>query len=345
MARAVFGLPMYRSEALVGEVIESLLEQDFSDLAIVALDDGSDDGTVAVARRYAAQDPRLTVEANPKRRGMIRTWNRVLQRVYELHPEFEFFAFASDNDLRDPSWLSALVVELERHPSAVLAYSRFGVMRNGQRIPFPERWRLDTRSIVDPLQRLRALEGMPGGAMMYGLHRRSTVEAAGGVPPVLFSDLLFLTHLALFGEFVQHHDVLWYRSERRTGSSRRRQRAALFGPRPPLTSFLPISVQHAGWLAKRLVLGHRRPNEIGRAQGAAIAGRHLARWVIRIDLEPRTAPLRRRRRVETKRLRRRSKSIRKTARAGRRALRAAVRRALLAAPAGERAYHRLRSRS
>jgi hypothetical protein len=27
MARAVFGLPMYRSEALVGDVIESLLEQ------------------------------------------------------------------------------------------------------------------------------------------------------------------------------------------------------------------------------------------------------------------------------------------------------------------------------
>jgi Glycosyl transferase family 2 len=344
MARAVFGLPMYRSEALVGDVIESLLEQDFDDLAIVALDDGSDDGTIAVARRYAARDPRLTVEANPMRRGMIRTWNRVLERAYELHPEFEYFAFASDNDLREPSWLSTLVDTLERHPSAVLAYSRFGVIRNGQRIPFPERWRLDTRSIADPLQRLRALEGMPAGAMMYGLHRRSTLEAVGSVPPVLFSDILFLTHLALFGEFVQHPEVLWYRSERRTRAGARRQRAALFGPRPPLTAYLPISVQHAGWLAKRLVLGRRRPKGIGRAEGAAIAGRYLDRWVTRINLEPRTAPVRRRLQLETKRLRRRRKGVRKTARAYRRALRAAVRGAVLAAPAGERVYRRLRSR-
>jgi Glycosyl transferase family 2 len=347
MARAVFGLPMYRSEALVGDVLGSLLEQDFDDLAIVALDDGSDDGTISVARRYAARDPRLTVEeANPMRRGMIRTWNRVLERAYELYPGFEYFAFASDNDLREPSWLSTLVDTLERHPSAVLAYSRFGVIRNGQRIPrVGERWRLDTRSIADPLQRLRALEGMPAGPMMYGLHRRSTLEAAGRVPPVLFSDILFLTHLALFGEFVQHPEVLWYRSERWTGARVRRQRTALFGPRPPLTSYLPISVQHAGWLAKRLVLGRRRPKGIGRAEGAAIAGRYLDRWVTRIDLEPRTAPVRRRLQLETKRLRRRRKRVRKTARAYRRALRAAVRGAVLAAPAGERAYRRLRGRS
>jgi glycosyltransferase involved in cell wall biosynthesis len=207
MARAVWGLPMHRSEALVGDVIESLLGQDFDDFAIVALDDGSDDGSVAVARRHAAQDPRMTVEANPKRQGMIRTWNRVLGR---------------------------------------------------------------------------------------------------------------------------------------TGARVGRQRAALFGPRPPLTSYLPISVQHAGWLAERLVVRRRRPDGIDRAEGAAIAGRYLARWV---TLEPQAAPLRRRLGIETKRLQRRWKGVRKAARACRRALRAAVRGAVLAAPAGKRAYRRLRNRS
>jgi glycosyltransferase involved in cell wall biosynthesis len=110
-------------------------------------------------------------------------------------------------------------------------------------------------------------------------------------------------------------------------------------------SYLPVSVQHAGWLAERLVVGHRRPDGIDRAEGAAIAGRYLARWVTRIDLEPRAAPLRRRLGIETKRLQRRRKDMRKTARAFRRALRAAVRGAVLAAPAGERAYRRLRNRS
>ena len=71
MARLVFGLPMYRSEETVGPVIESLLEQDFADLAVVAVDDASPDRTLDIARGYAERDPRLIVEASPQRRGMI----------------------------------------------------------------------------------------------------------------------------------------------------------------------------------------------------------------------------------------------------------------------------------
>src|SRR5439155_25271507 len=103
---------MYRSESLVGAVLESLLAQDFGDFAIVAVDDCSGDGTMAIASGYAARDPRLSVDRSPTRLGMIHAWNRVLERARSLHPEFEFFAFASDNDPREPNWLSTLVQEL-----------------------------------------------------------------------------------------------------------------------------------------------------------------------------------------------------------------------------------------
>jgi glycosyltransferase involved in cell wall biosynthesis len=347
MARAVFGLPMYRSETLVGDVLETLLGQDFADFAIVAIDDGSEDGTLEVARRYAARDSRMTVESNPKRLGMISTWNRVLERARELHPEFEFFAFTSDNDAREPTWLSSLIRLLEQYPSAALAYSRFGVVKDGTRIPAPEKWLFDTRDMADPVERHRAFEGTYAGALMYGLHRRSTLDEAGVVPSVLFSDILFLSHLALFGTFVQHPDVLWYRGERRTGSNRRRQRAALFGTRPPLTTFLPVSIQHGGWLARSMVLGNLRPDSIGRGQAVAIAARYWARWISRLYLEPWTAPQRRRLQLEGKRLYRGWKRVRKPLRRARAAIRAAARAAMLAtasSASGRRAQRRARSR-
>jgi glycosyltransferase involved in cell wall biosynthesis len=320
---------MYRSEALVGDVLETLLAQDFRDFAIVAIDDCSGDGTLEVASRFAAHDQRLTVGSSPERLGMIRTWNRVLELSRELYPGSEFFAFASDNDPREPTWLSALAKQLEEHPAAALAYSRFGVIRDGTKVPYPDRWLLDTREIADPVERMRAVEDARAlGYVMYGLHRRSTLDRTGDVPPVLFSDRLFLSHLALFGTFVQHPEVLWYRGERQTGGNVRRQRAALFGARPPLTSFLPASIQHTGCLTRSMVFGNRRPAGMGLGQAVAVAAGYWVRWIVRFYLAPWTEPQRRWLRIERRRLYRRWKRVRKSLRHYNRTLRAFARSAV-----------------
>jgi glycosyltransferase involved in cell wall biosynthesis len=317
---------MYRSETLVGEVLETLLVQDFRDFAIVAIDDCSGDATCEVASNYAAQDSRLTVESNPRRLGMIRTWNLVLERARSLHPEFEFFAFTSDNDEREPTWLSALVQQLEEDATAALSYSRFGMIRNGTRVPYPDKWLLDTREIADPVERMRAVEDARAlGYVMYGVHRRTTLDRTGDVPPVLFSDRLFLSHLALLGTFAQHPEVLWYRGEQKTGGSVRRQRAALFGARPPLTSCLPISIQHTAWLAWSMVFANRRPASMGRRQAAAVAAGYWARWIGRFHLAPWTEPQRRWLRIERRKMYRRWKAVRKSLRHYKRTLRTLAR--------------------
>ena len=119
---------MYRSEEFVADVIQSLLSLNYENLAVVAIDDCSPDATLEIARSYAASDPRLVVEGNASRLGMIGNWNRVLERAYELFPDFEYFAWASDNDFREPSWASNLTQALEDNPGAALAYCRFGTI-------------------------------------------------------------------------------------------------------------------------------------------------------------------------------------------------------------------------
>lgn len=285
MPRVVLGFPMYRSEEFVADVIESLLALDYDDFAVIASDDCSPDATLEIASRYAAADPRLVVEANPERLGMIGNWNRVLERAYDLYPEFEFFAFASDNDLREPSWISVLVRALEDDPQAALAYSRFGTIRDGEKVvPARTKWLFESRGIAEPRKRFTAtMEGMRAGPIMYGLHRRSTLSAAGNVPPVLLSDFIFLSHLSLYGTFVQAPEVLWYRDLRRTtGSSTRRQRAALFAGRPPRLTYLPVSLQHTLWLIGQMVIGTRRPAGMGRGTAFALSLFYLANWWSRL---------------------------------------------------------------
>jgi glycosyltransferase involved in cell wall biosynthesis len=52
-------MPCYNCESTVGAAIESILGQTCSDLELVAVDDGSADGTAEVLRQYASRDSRL----------------------------------------------------------------------------------------------------------------------------------------------------------------------------------------------------------------------------------------------------------------------------------------------
>jgi glycosyltransferase involved in cell wall biosynthesis len=57
--------PTFNHEAYIGEAIESVLAQSFTDWQMVVVDDGSSDGTVRIAQSF--QDPRIVVIANPHR--------------------------------------------------------------------------------------------------------------------------------------------------------------------------------------------------------------------------------------------------------------------------------------
>jgi glycosyltransferase involved in cell wall biosynthesis len=307
MPSVVLGLPMYGSEEFVADVIESLLALDHDDFAVVAVDDCSPDSTLDIARSYAATDSRLVVEANPERLGMIGNWNRALDRALELFPDLEFFAWASDNDLREPSWISVLLGELQNDPQAVLAYSRFGTIVNGEKVvPKRSKWLFETRGVADPRRRFKAaMEGMRAGPIMYGLHRRGTLLEAGNVPDVLLSDFIFLSHLSLYGTFLQAPDVLWYRDVRRTtGSATRKQRAALFAGEPPRLTYLPVSLQHTLWLLRRLVVAERRPAGMGRGAALFVSFFYLANWWMRLLRRGRSIARKRRLKLE-KRLRKR----------------------------------------
>jgi glycosyltransferase involved in cell wall biosynthesis len=252
---------MYRSEALVAEVIESILNQEYGDFGVVAIDDCSPDSTFSVASACSRRDPRIVVESNSARLGMVGNWNRVLERAEELHGEFEYFAWASDNDLRGASWLSVLVRALDENQRAVLACSLFGKLWGDRRDEEPF---ADSRGISDMTARFRLAVGATSvGPTVYGLLRRSALDQVGGVARVLMPDALLLAHLALHGEVVQEPQVLWHCGRPMTGSSRRRQRASLFAS-PPVYTFAPVALQHASYLFRWLFFGNRRPPGVGR---------------------------------------------------------------------------------
>ncbi len=58
-------VPAFNAARTLSETLDSVRAQDWSDLEIVVVDDGSTDATAAIARQHAAGDPRIRVISQP----------------------------------------------------------------------------------------------------------------------------------------------------------------------------------------------------------------------------------------------------------------------------------------
>jgi glycosyltransferase involved in cell wall biosynthesis len=111
-------LPVYNGADFMGEAIESILAQEGVDLTVRIRDNGSTDDSVAIAERYAAEDPRLSFAVNEENVFYFGSLNRVL---HETDADL-FVPFAHD-DVMQPGNLATKVAALERHEAA-WAHSR-----------------------------------------------------------------------------------------------------------------------------------------------------------------------------------------------------------------------------
>jgi len=70
-------MPVYNAELYVGEAIRSILDQSFADFELIAIDDGSTDGSLRILEEYKTQDPRIRVFSR-ENRGLSATFNEMI---------------------------------------------------------------------------------------------------------------------------------------------------------------------------------------------------------------------------------------------------------------------------
>lgn len=68
----------YNGQRYLREQLESLLAQTYSNMEVVAVDDGSTDRTVELLREYAIRDSRLRVFVNPRNLGFVRNFEHAI---------------------------------------------------------------------------------------------------------------------------------------------------------------------------------------------------------------------------------------------------------------------------
>ena len=104
-------LPCYNAERFLSEALASVLAQTYAQLEVVAVDDGSDDGTAEVLRQAAIRDNRLRVLVNERNLGIIRTLNRAVAET-----KGEFIARMDADDTVGPDRIERQVEVLRTRP-------------------------------------------------------------------------------------------------------------------------------------------------------------------------------------------------------------------------------------
>ena len=160
-------IPCYNQARFLGEAIRSVLCQGYTDLEIIVVDDGSEDGTEEVASGYAKEDPRVRL-IRQENRGLAAARNRGLAEAGG-----EYVVFLDSDDRLVSEALEVGVRELEAHPGCAFVS---GICRkitaDGSIVPGWEQFRVRD----DPYLELLRSCPVYVPAVMY---RRSVFDAVG----------------------------------------------------------------------------------------------------------------------------------------------------------------------
>jgi len=110
MSKVFIGMLAYNGEKHIGEAIQSLLLQSFSDITLFISDDASIDKTQEICESYTKKDPRVIYYRQPKNIGMFPQYKFVLDKA-----DGEYFMWASLDDIWEKDFIKTCVNLLEQN--------------------------------------------------------------------------------------------------------------------------------------------------------------------------------------------------------------------------------------
>lgn len=129
-------MPAYNVARYLADALESAIAQTFDDLEVLVVDDGSSDGTVGIARQFAARDTRVRL-LQQQHGGLSRARNTAIR-----NSRGRLIALLDADDIWDPGFLAAQLQLFRQRAADIVTGNAFdlGGPRDGKPSrPFPDR--------------------------------------------------------------------------------------------------------------------------------------------------------------------------------------------------------------
>jgi glycosyltransferase involved in cell wall biosynthesis len=113
-------LPCYNTEKYLRYSLDSILNQDYKNLEILCINDGSSDSTLDILNIYKSKDARIVIINNETNLGLIHSLNKALKLV-----KGEYFARMDADDYSTPDRISKQVNFIDSQPDIDLVSSAY----------------------------------------------------------------------------------------------------------------------------------------------------------------------------------------------------------------------------
>lgn len=211
-------IPCYNYAHFLPDAVESALSQEEASVNVIVVDDKSTDDSLAVARKMAKADERITVVAHETNAGPVQTFNDGL-----AFAKGEFLVRLDADDLLTPGSIGRALAVMQRFPTVGLVYGR-PIHFTGDRRP---RHRNNATSwTIWPGRdwlKVRCTTGMNVITSPEVLMRRSVVDEVGGQMPLAHThDLEMWLRISAFSDvaYIRGADQAWHREHPRSLSAR-----------------------------------------------------------------------------------------------------------------------------
>lgn len=209
-------LPVYNGGKFVGDTIQTILKQDYSDFELLIVNDGSTDNTFDIVR--SVSDPRIQTISLSRNSGIGFARNRGIQEA-----SGKLIAFADADDHWVEEKLSVQIAALDQNPQITLLFSDFenidqisGTSTSGLSQQQAGLNVLHTKTLSDTL--FLILDNATEGLLIANfiatptmIFRRELIDAVGNLRPNLREapDYEFVLRCALLNvNMAFHSDVL-----------------------------------------------------------------------------------------------------------------------------------------
>ena len=102
-------IPCYNVEQYISQCLDSIINQTYSNLQIVIVDDGSKDNTLSIAKKFAKLDSRIEVY-HQENQGVAITRNTLLYKI-----KGDYFLFVDSDDWIEPNMIEFLYSKIQEH--------------------------------------------------------------------------------------------------------------------------------------------------------------------------------------------------------------------------------------
>ena len=200
------GIPVYNESRFLKKTIDSLLNQTYSNIEIIAIDNASTDNSFRILKEYSNKDPRLKIFKNDKNIGLSNNFNLLVSKS-----SGEYFGWIGAHDIYNKDYIEKMVSKIIKNNNSSVVFSNVSKIDSDNKIIINKKETgfqlLNNNKFIRLLKIPWLIKG--SGDIVMGLFEVDKLKKTDLFSKsVLWADVFLVYQLASTGKIIRINEVL-----------------------------------------------------------------------------------------------------------------------------------------